>query len=92
MDASELKTTAELAQLELREEEIFRLQEAVDEMLANFEKMSEIDVSSLPPTTHALIQDNPLREDIPCSTIDKETLLRSAPERDKDFFIIPNVL
>ncbi|MFO7850117.1 MAG: Asp-tRNA(Asn)/Glu-tRNA(Gln) amidotransferase subunit GatC [Spirochaetia bacterium] len=92
MEIEELQTTAELAQLELKAEEIDQLKEAVSQMLENFAKMEEIDVSHLPPTTHALIQDTPLREDRVASSEEPSVLLKKAPERDNNFFIIPNVL
>ena len=92
MDIAELKTTADLAQLELDDQELVRLQEAVEQMLENFAKMEELDVERLAPTTHALIQDNPLREDEPVPTSDTKKLVDKAPESDDDFFVIPNVL
>ena len=92
MDIEELKATAELAQLELTEEEVVRLQEEVGRMLENFAKMEELDVSDLPPTAHALSHDNPLREDQPESRADTEELLDKAPEREGEFFTVPNVL
>ncbi|MGM0675460.1 MAG: Asp-tRNA(Asn)/Glu-tRNA(Gln) amidotransferase subunit GatC [Spirochaetota bacterium] len=92
MDIEELKATAELAQLELNEEEVVRLQEEVGRMLENFAKMEELDVADLPPTAHALTHDNPLREDQPDSRVNTEELLNRAPERENEFFIVPNVL
>lgn len=92
MDIDELKATAELAQLELNEGEVVRLQEEVGQMLENFAKMEELDVSDLPPTAHALAHDNPLREDQPDSRENTDELLNKAPEREGRFFIVPNVL
>lgn len=92
MEIEELHTTAELAQLELRSQELDRLQDAVSQMLENFAKMEELDVSNLLPTTHALVQDNPLRPDRVGTSTDPSDLLNNAPEKDHNFFVIPNVL
>jgi aspartyl-tRNA(Asn)/glutamyl-tRNA(Gln) amidotransferase subunit C len=101
MDAGELAITARMARLTLSEEEKGKLGAAVEQMLAYFSHMKEIDVRDLVPTTHALLRENRLREDresddsplqggsVPHIT---DTLLGNAPEREERFIVIPNVL
>jgi aspartyl-tRNA(Asn)/glutamyl-tRNA(Gln) amidotransferase subunit C len=104
MDKNELHTTAELAMLDLTEDEERQLGEAVTQLLHYFDKMMEIDVEELEPTTHALARENRLREDVPdiveethlnvrtqCEDIAEE-MLENAPETDDRFIIIPKVL
>jgi aspartyl-tRNA(Asn)/glutamyl-tRNA(Gln) amidotransferase subunit C len=98
MDLSELRTTADLAQLELGEAELVRLGTAVEQMVTHFEKMREIDVDALPPTTHALLSENRTRTDqVLADEPDSrrstpDLLLESAPELEDRFIVIPNVL
>jgi aspartyl-tRNA(Asn)/glutamyl-tRNA(Gln) amidotransferase subunit C len=92
MDASELAITARMARLTLSDEEQEKLGAAVEQMLAHFSHMKEIDVQGLVPTTHALLKENRLREDVENRTEVSDTLLSNAPEREERFIVIPNVL
>ncbi|MGA2975309.1 MAG: Asp-tRNA(Asn)/Glu-tRNA(Gln) amidotransferase subunit GatC [Spirochaetia bacterium] len=92
MDASELSTTARMARLALSGDELSKLGRAVEQMLAHFSHMKEIDVSGLEPTTHALLRENRLREDQERDMNAADALLQNAPEREERFIVIPNVL
>ena len=46
---------AALAQLELTEDEIARLTEQLNDILAAVGKVSELDLSDVPPTSHPLV-------------------------------------
>jgi aspartyl-tRNA(Asn)/glutamyl-tRNA(Gln) amidotransferase subunit C len=92
MDASELAITARMARLTLSDEEQEKLGMAVEQMLVHFSHMKEIDVQGLLPTTHALLKENRLREDVENRTEASDTLLENAPEREERFIVIPNVL
>jgi aspartyl-tRNA(Asn)/glutamyl-tRNA(Gln) amidotransferase subunit C len=92
MDKNELYITAELAHIELVEEEINDLSAAVSEMLEYFTKMLEVDVDNLEPTTHALQKDNRLRKDEVRESQIIDDLLENSPELEDRFIVIPNVL
>ena len=94
MKKEELFVTAALAQLELDEQEADILAGEVTRILDYFKKMSEINVDNLPPTTHALLEENRLRPDRETSEgrLNPDDLLESAPDIDDRFIIIPNVL
>ena len=92
MDASEIAVTARMARLTLSEEEQEKLGRAVDQMLAHFSHMKDIDVQGLAPTTHALLKENRLREDVESQAPLTDRLLENAPEREERFIVIPNVL
>ena len=90
MDKNELQVTASLAMLALEDEE--RVSDAVTEMLGHFEKMMEVDIEGLEPTTHVLVQENRVREDAPKATEEPERLLKDAAKSDDGFYVIPKVL
>ncbi|MBN1646641.1 MAG: Asp-tRNA(Asn)/Glu-tRNA(Gln) amidotransferase subunit GatC [Spirochaetales bacterium] len=92
MDKTELYNTAALARLELSEEEAGKLGQAVTQMLEYFESMAAVDISSLEPTTHALNQNNVLRDDRCQPVNNTEQLIDRAPEKSGRFIVIPNVL
>ncbi len=92
MDKNELYITAELAHIELVEEEFDDLSSAVTEMLEYFTKMLEVDVENLEPTTHALQKNNRLRKDEVRESIITDDLLENSPELEDRFIVIPNVL
>lgn len=92
MDRSELTTTAELAHLELDDEELESLTAAVSRVLEYFSLMQSVDVSELEPTTHVLLDKNRLRADVPDDEVDRDALLDNAPEVEDRFILIPNVL
>jgi aspartyl-tRNA(Asn)/glutamyl-tRNA(Gln) amidotransferase subunit C len=92
MDASDLDITARMSRLTLTDDEQEQLGRAVEQMLAHFSHMKEIDVQGLAPTTHALLKENRLREDVENAIQISDTLLENAPEREERFIVIPNVL
>jgi aspartyl-tRNA(Asn)/glutamyl-tRNA(Gln) amidotransferase subunit C len=92
MDASELAVTARMARLTLSDEEQEKLGKAVEQMLEHFSHMKEIDVQGLAPTTHALLKENRLREDVENHASLTDEMLKNAPEREERFIVIPNVL
>tara|TARA_B100000614_G_scaffold140326_1_gene124764 strand:+ start:2120 stop:2398 length:279 start_codon:yes stop_codon:yes gene_type:complete len=92
MDTSELKTTIDMAMLELDETQVASLEGAVGQMLEYFALMSGIDVEGVEPTTHALVTANRLRPDSPRTDVDPDSLLENAPDLEDRLVAIPNVL
>ncbi len=92
MDAGELSATAHMARLTLSEKETEELRRAVEQMLQYFSRLKEIDVSDLAPTTHALLRETRVRQDVESGQDLTELLLGNFPEREERFIVIPNVL
>ena len=80
---------AKLASLELTEEEIRRLEAQLNDILAAVGKVSELDLSDVPPTSHPLAVVNVLRPDEPRPSLPLEDVFANAPERDGDYFRVP---
>lgn len=92
MDKNELLITAQLAQIELRDGDLERLGQEVGRMLEYFEKMLEVDVTGLEPTTHALVKKNRVEPDVVKESSLADDILERAPELEDRFIAIPNVL
>ena len=80
---------ARLARLALREDEIERLQVQLNAILDAVGKVSELDLSDVPPTSHPLALVNVLAPDEPTPCLPVEEALANAPEREGDFFRVP---
>ncbi len=89
IDRKQLLHVAHLARLELREEEVERLGAELNEILAAVSKVSELDLSDVPPTSHPLDVVNVWEADEPRPCLPVEDALANAPEREGDFFKVP---
>jgi aspartyl-tRNA(Asn)/glutamyl-tRNA(Gln) amidotransferase subunit C len=80
---------AALARLELTEDEITRLEAQLSDILAAVGKVSELDLSDVPPTSHPLDVVNVFRPDDPRPSLPLDDVFANAPQRDGDFFRVP---
>ena len=80
---------AHLARLELREEELARLEVQLNDILAAVSKVAELDLADVPATSHPLDVVNVWGEDEPRPCLSVEDALANAPDRDGDFFRVP---
>ena len=89
IDREQLIHVAHLARLELPDAELGRLGAQLNDILAAVSKVSELDLSDVPPTSHPLDLVNVWGEDEPRPSLTVEEALANAPEREGDFFKVP---
>jgi aspartyl-tRNA(Asn)/glutamyl-tRNA(Gln) amidotransferase subunit C len=89
IDREQLLHVAHLARLELREEELDRLEGQLNDILEAVSKVSELDLGHVPPTSHPLEVVNIWEADEPTPCLPVEEALANAPEREGDFFKVP---
>jgi aspartyl-tRNA(Asn)/glutamyl-tRNA(Gln) amidotransferase subunit C len=89
IDHEQLLHVAHLARLELREDEVERLGAQLNDILEAVSKVSELDLSDVPPTSHPLEVVSLGEEDVPRPCLPVEEALANAPEREGDFFKVP---
>jgi len=89
IDREQLLHVARLARLELREDEVERLGAQLNDILAAVSKVSELDLSNVPPTSHPLDIVNVWAADEPAPCLTVEEALANAPEREGAFFKVP---
>ncbi len=92
---SDVEKIAELAHLELTEEEkeLFTVQLAA--IVAYVEKLNELDTTDVPPMAHAGRDertDYAQREDIVCKGLGQELALQNAPDAARGYFRVPRVI
>ncbi|TMK68944.1 MAG: Asp-tRNA(Asn)/Glu-tRNA(Gln) amidotransferase subunit GatC [Actinobacteria bacterium] len=80
---------AKLAELDLTEDEIDRLQEQLSAILEAVGKVSELDLADVPPTAHPLSSVNVLGADEPHPSLPLDDVFANAPAREHDLFRVP---
>jgi aspartyl-tRNA(Asn)/glutamyl-tRNA(Gln) amidotransferase subunit C len=85
----EVLHVARLARLALSDDEIDRLGAQLNAILEAVGKVSELNLSDVPPTSHPLDLVNVLAEDEPAPSLPLDDVFANAPERDGDAFRVP---
>jgi aspartyl-tRNA(Asn)/glutamyl-tRNA(Gln) amidotransferase subunit C len=85
----EVLHVARLARLELSSDEVARFQEQLSAILESVSKVSELDLSDVPPTAHPLEIANAWAEDEPRPCLSVDEAFANAPDRDDDHFRVP---
>ena len=85
----QLLHVAHLARLELRDDEIARLESQLNDILEAVSKVSELDLTDVPPTSHPLDVVNRWELDEPHECLPLEEALANAPEREGPYFKVP---
>ena len=89
IDREKLLHVANLARLELREDELERLGAQLNDILAAVSKVAELDLEGVPPTAHPLQIDNAWGEDEVHACLPLTDVFANAPEREGDLFKVP---
>ena len=89
IDREQLRHVAHLARLELSDDELERLGAQLNDIIDAVSKVSELDLSDVPATSHPLDVVNVWADDEPrpCLTVDE--VFANAPERDGNYFKVP---
>lgn len=85
----EVLHVAELARLDLTGDEVEKFREQLSAILEAVSKVSELDLSDVPPTSHPLAIANAWAEDESRPCLPLEDVFANAPDRDEDFFRTP---
>ena len=85
----EVLHVARLASLELTEDEVERLTGELSAILEAVSKVSELDLSDVPPTSHPLELVNAWAEDEPRPSLPLDDVFANAPAREGDLFKVP---
>ena len=89
IDRDQVLHVARLARLRLREDEIDRMSQELSTVLDHIEKISELDLDAVAPTSHVVDVENVLRPDEPRPSWPTERVLAEAPDAAADGFRVP---
>jgi aspartyl-tRNA(Asn)/glutamyl-tRNA(Gln) amidotransferase subunit C len=92
LSPAEVRKVALLARLELSDEEVERQGKHLNALLAQFEKLQELDVTGVEPTSHSIPVFNVMREDVARPSLSRDEVLANAPEARDGCFIVPRIV
>src|SRR3954468_19615218 len=90
IDPGPVLHVARLARLQLTDDEVERMAGELSNVLGWIEKINELDLEGVPPTSHVVDVAHALRPDEPRPCLDREVALASAPARAEDGFLVPS--
>lgn len=91
----EVRHIAKLARLGLTEKEVEKFQKDLSSILDYFEKLKEVDIAGVEPTSHSVLVENIMREDKETEKLKNrktEKLLELAPETKEGYLKVKSVL
>lgn len=94
IDRTQVQHIARLSRLQLTESEETAFTSQLGEILNYFEQLNELDelLVGVEPTTRAIATLNISRSDSLNPYTDKEALLNCAPDREDEFFKVPQIM
>ena len=92
VDHKTVRRIARLARIKVADDEIEHLKDELSAMLAFVEQLSEVDVTGIDPMTSVTPMRMRQRPDEVTDGGIAEAVLRNAPARQGDFFMVPKVV
>ena len=90
IDRDQVLHVARLARLRLSEEEVERMTGELSGILEHVDRIAELDLDDVEPTSHVVDLENVLRPDVPRPSWPKEVVLEQAPDPADGAFRVPS--
>ncbi|HET8592619.1 MAG TPA: Asp-tRNA(Asn)/Glu-tRNA(Gln) amidotransferase subunit GatC [Solirubrobacterales bacterium] len=90
IDREQVLHVARLARLRLNDEELERMAGELSGILEHVERISELDLEGVEPTSHVIALENVLRPDEPRPSWDRDEVLARAPDPASGSFRVPS--
>jgi aspartyl-tRNA(Asn)/glutamyl-tRNA(Gln) amidotransferase subunit C len=90
IDREQVLHVARLARLELADEEVERMSGELSGILDHVERMNELELEDVEPTSHVVALENVLRADEPRPSWPRERVLEPAPDPAQGAFRVPS--
>lgn len=92
VDTTTVRRIAHLARIAVAEDEVGHLQGELNAILAFVEQLSEVDVAGIEPMTSVTPMAMKKRVDAVTDGGDAEAVLKNAPAREGNYFVVPKVV
>lgn len=92
LEHAQVEQIALLARINLTPEEVELFQGQLSQLLEQFQVLSELDTTDVPPTGHAVDLQAVMRDDDDEDSLDPEDVLRNAPNPEGEYFRVKAVL
>jgi aspartyl-tRNA(Asn)/glutamyl-tRNA(Gln) amidotransferase subunit C len=89
IDRDQVLHVARLARLRLTDDEVERMIGELAPIIDHVEKMDELELDGVEPTSHVVELQNVLRDDVPRPSLPRETALEQAPDVADGGFRVP---
>ncbi len=89
IDREQVLHVARLARLELGDADVERMASELSTILEHVERVSELDLEGVEPTSHPLDLANVSAEDEPRPSLSADEVFANAPDREGNFFRVP---
>jgi aspartyl-tRNA(Asn)/glutamyl-tRNA(Gln) amidotransferase subunit C len=90
IDREQVLHVARLARLRLTDDEVERMSSELSTILDHIEKINELDLEDVEPTSHVVEVENVLRADEPRDSWPREQILELAPDAGDGGFRVPS--
>jgi aspartyl-tRNA(Asn)/glutamyl-tRNA(Gln) amidotransferase subunit C len=90
IDRDQVLHVARLARLELSDDEVERMAAELSTILDHVDRMTELDLEGVPPTTHVVEVTGALRADEPRPSWPRDVVLDAAPASKDGGFLVPS--
>ena len=90
IERAEVLHVARLARLRLSDDELRRMTGELSTILDHIERMDELDLDGVEPTSHVVALENVLRADVPRPSLPRERSLAAAPDPAAGGFGVPS--
>jgi aspartyl-tRNA(Asn)/glutamyl-tRNA(Gln) amidotransferase subunit C len=88
----EVQEIALLARIHFAPQELADMQSELGAILEHFSSIAAVDTEGVPPMTHAVPIDLPLRADVVEPSLLAEVALAGVPKRDGDLIVVPAII
>ncbi len=92
LDKGTVDHVARLARLALTGDESTRMQAELTQILAHAERIQELDLDDVEPTSHSVPLTNVMRPDEVTPSLPQDVALRNAPQREDGRFRVPRII
>jgi aspartyl-tRNA(Asn)/glutamyl-tRNA(Gln) amidotransferase subunit C len=90
IDREQVLHVARLARLKLTDEEVERMASELSGILEHVERIGQLDLENVEPTSHVVAVENVLRPDEPRPSWDRDEILERAPDPASGAFRVPS--
>ncbi len=92
IETNEVRKIAQLARLELTDDEVTSLSADMSNILAYIAQLNELDTTGVPPLEHAAEAGETMRDDTPRPSLERERGLSVAPKVENGCFAVPKII
>ena len=93
INKKEIHKIAKLAKIDIKDSEIDMYSEQISKILGHISELNEVDTSNVEDFSgYDLNGQQNLRDDVPSKSLDREDIIKLAPDSDGVYFKVPKVV